>query len=399
MAVDPNLVLDHETLQDPYRFYDELRETAPVWQAGEAPIYLITAFEPLAEAALRIEDFSSEMKTLLYRNEYGRLAALPVDLGKPTMSIADPPTHTQHKQFMFPKFVAKRMASLEPEISAKVAACIAQMERMDRFDFMAEMGGPVPIFAISGLLGVRRDNDRELLQTAYDASEMVGGTMTLTDLFESRDRSAKVGHWLNEQLAQRDGASGEDVLDALKGAVLAGIFDEGQATTTMITLLSAGAESTASLLGNAVRILAEQPELRMRLQQDLSLLPNFIEEAARIESPFRHHLRSVPRDTELAGVAIPAGATVLLMWGAANRDPAQFEAPDQIRLDRQQQHLTFGRGIHLCVGRALAKMEAGIVLGAMLRRDRFPELCPDDRPVWEDSLMVRRHRTLPMRWS
>jgi cytochrome P450 len=171
-----------------------------------------------------------------------------------------------------------------------------------------------------------------------------------------------------------------------------------QALLVMLTLLSAGAESTASLLGNAVRILAERPALVGTLKANMDLLPAFIEEAGRLESPFRHHLRSVPRDTELGGVAVPAGSTLLLMWGAANRDPAKFENPAELSLERRPQHVTFGRGIHLCVGAALARMEARIVLTAMLARERFPIIPADAAPEWEYNLMVRRHKILPMRW-
>jgi cytochrome P450 len=171
-----------------------------------------------------------------------------------------------------------------------------------------------------------------------------------------------------------------------------------QALTTMMTLLSAGGESTSSLLGNAVRILAENPDIREKLKADPSQIPAFIEEALRIESPFRSHIRSVPHDTTLGDVAIPAGSTLMMMWGAANRDPAKFENPSTINYGRKLQHVTFGRGIHLCVGAALARMEARIVLTAMLEQDTFPQLSSSERPQWEYSLQVRRHSSLPMVW-
>jgi cytochrome P450 len=163
-------------------------------------------------------------------------------------------------------------------------------------------------------------------------------------------------------------------------------------------LLSAGGESTTSLLGKAVRILAENPDLQDDLRRDPQRVTAFIEEALRLESPFRFLMRYAPEDTELAEVDIPGGTTVLLMWGAANRDPAAFENPDDVLLDRRapRRHVAFGRGIHHCVGAPLARLEARIVLTDLLARTGRFCLDTDRTPGWVNSLMVRRHEQLPV---
>ncbi|MGO9058630.1 MAG: cytochrome P450 [Candidatus Binataceae bacterium] len=120
------------------------------------------------------------------------------------------------------------------------------------------------------------------------------------------------------------------------------------------------------------------------------------EQALRRESPFRHHLRSVPKDTRLGDVDIPAGAMVLLLWGAANRDPAVFERPDEVVLGRHRRHVAFGRDIHYCVGAALASLEARVVLTVLLEGTSSITLDPDRTPRWVNSLMVRRHEPLPV---
>jgi cytochrome P450 len=160
------------------------------------------------------------------------------------------------------------------------------------------------------------------------------------------------------------------------------------------TFLSAGGESTTSLIGNAVRVLAEQPELQNHLRQNLDLIPDFLEEILRYESPFRSHMRFVPKDTKLGEVDIPAGATVLMAWGAANRDASVFEQPDQIVLKRTRRHFGFGRGIHFCVGAPLARLESRVVLKTLLERTRHIELDPARPPKWVESVMVRRHERL-----
>ena len=170
----------------------------------------------------------------------------------------------------------------------------------------------------------------------------------------------------------------------------------GEATIILHTLLSAGGESTTSLLGNAVRMLAEDPALQQRLREKPQDLDVFVEEALRLESPFRQMMRSVPHDTTLGGVDIASGSTVLLLFAAGNRDPAQFDRPDEIDLarDSPKRHLAFGHGIHFCVGAALARIEARAVLNALLEQTRDFSLDPDHAPLWVDSLLVRRHAQL-----
>jgi cytochrome P450 len=172
-----------------------------------------------------------------------------------------------------------------------------------------------------------------------------------------------------------------------------------QALTMVVTLISAGGESTTSLTGAAVRILAENPALQSELRADLSLVPRFIEEALRWDPPFRGHYRSVTRDSDLGGTALPAGSHLVLMWPAANRDEATYGQPDEIRLDRAnpRRHVGFGWGPHLCVGAPLARIEAKVALETLLTMSsdfRIDEEAPP--PRYHSSLMVRRLESLPL---
>lgn len=176
------------------------------------------------------------------------------------------------------------------------------------------------------------------------------------------------------------------------------MFTDFEAFTILHTLLSAGGESTTSLLGNAVRILAEQPQLQQQLRAHPQLVATFVEEAVRLEPPFRYHMRDVAEDTALGGARIPAGSTLLLLRGSANHDPNEFEHPDDVDLRRPvpRHHLSFGRGIHHCVGAPLARVEARTVLNVLLERTSDITVDPDRPPCWVDSLMVRRHEELPV---
>jgi len=158
----------------------------------------------------------------------------------------------------------------------------------------------------------------------------------------------------------------------------------------MITLFSAGGESTASLIGSAAWVLANHLDIQQQVRDQPELLGAFLEEVLRYEPPFRGLYRHVVNDTTLGGVDLRAGSRLLLLWGAANRDPSHFDDPGQFRLDRSvgKAHITFGRGAHFCIGAALARLEAKIVLGQLLERTSKIEAIDTGR--WLPSLLVRR---------
>jgi cytochrome P450 family 144 len=394
-----SMLLDPAVLQDPYDFYETLREEAPVWRVPGTDVVVISRFALLSEAVTRTEDFSSTMTCLLYRDSDGLPARLSFgDAATPTLAAADPPVHTTHRRAVFPELVARRMRTLEDDIRALSASTVATAMRENNFDFMATIGNVVPITVVAKLIGFRDIEPTKLLEAAFDSTTMVGGTMSLDELNALVTRTGIIQAWITDQVMNVSDADDDGILLAVRRALDAAILQMGEVTTILHTLLSAGGESTTSLLGNAVRMLAENPALQQQLRAQPERVDIFVEEALRLESPFRQMLRSVPRDTTLGGVDIPAGSTVLLMFAAGNRDPAQFDHPDQINLTRgsPKRHLAFGHGIHFCVGAALARIEARAVLQAVLEQTRDFALDPDYDPQWVDSLLVRRHHQLPV---
>jgi cytochrome P450 len=265
---------------------------------------------------------------------------------------------------------------------------------------MQALANPIPIRVVSKLIGFQDEDPDELLRVAFTSTAMLAATGPLEHQLDAMETSMGAVGWIVEQVdAAIGGAPAEGILGVVANAVNAGDLDVTDAFSVMATLLSAGGESTTSLLGNALHHLATHPDLQAELRGQPDALVPFIEEMLRLESPFRYHLRHAPASTELRGVEVPAGAAVLLLWGAANRDPAEYDRPDEVVLDRPapRHHLGFGRGIHLCVGAPLARLEARVILEEILRRTTRIELDPDDAPLREHSLVVRRFARLPLR--
>jgi len=393
------LLLDPTVIEDPYPFYRRLREEAPVWRVPGTDIFVVTSFALLVEAAARVEDFSSNMNFLLYRDDRGLPCRLSFgETGSYVLATADPPDHKIHREAVFSELVAKRMASLEPEIADVATRCVNKAVEDRKIDFMAAVANVVPITLVSSLIGFRGSDLDELLRNAFDGTSLVGGRLTLPELEALMMRVAAIGTWIVDQLETAGREPSEDILGAIARAIEANVLDVGEACIILQTLLSAGGESTTSLLGNSVRLLAEHQDVQSTLREHPDLIPAFVEESLRLESPFRFLFRSTAKDTQLGDRPIPAGSTVLLFWGAANRDPAAFPQPDEIDLHRRlpRRHVAFGRGIHHCVGAPLARLEGQVVLKCLLERTSSIELDRARSPWWFDSLQVRRHAYLPV---
>jgi cytochrome P450 len=392
------MLLDPRVIDDPYPFYRRLHAEAPVWKVPGNEVCIVSSFALVVEATGRVDDFSSLLHHLLYRGDDGLPARLTFGEGTQVLAVADPPLHTVHRKVVFPDLMSRRMAGFEAEVTEVAEHCIDLALNDQPIDFMSTIGNVVPITLITQLIGFRDGDLGSLLRAAFDSTALVGGRLTLDELNALMLKSAETYVWITDQLSSYGGKSEGEILGTIARGIEDGALSEEDGVIILQNLLSAGGESTTSLLGNSVRLLAEHRELQHQLRAEPELIPTFIEEALRLESPFRFLFRHTPHDTALGGIDIPAGTTVLLFWGAANRDAEQFDEPGEVRLDRPapRRHLAFGRGIHHCVGAPLARLEARVVLTKLLERAGTFRLGGDQLPRWFDSLQVRRHEYLPI---
>jgi cytochrome P450 len=399
-SLDDRLVAT-ELWHDPYPLFERLRREAPVWHLTGENAFLVSRWELVAEATSRVEDFSSHFRYLLFTRDDGTLGALETGrTGPDVFAGEDPPAHTAQRRIFFTELVKQKMDALEPYVAAVTDGLLDGLLAADRADVAAALTHPLPLQVIAErVIGFHDPDLAQLRDWMFQGSRLTGGLMTLDQIVATSGEVAGLATWTSAQLDQALAtATDGDVLSATAAAVRNGALTHEEAAFTLMVLVGAGAETTTSLMGIAIGLLAERPDLQDRLRSRPAEVPAFIEEVLRFESPFRYHPRTVARVAELGGVKIPEGALVLLLWAAANRDSAVFVHPDEIRLDRPNasMHFGFGRGVHHCVGAPLARLEARVVLTKLLERTKSFALDPDRPQRWSETIWIRRHEELPL---
>ncbi len=398
-------MLADDLLLDPYPIFERLRRNAPVSQVEGENAYLVASWELVAEAVARPEDFSNHFRFALHRHPDGRLGAVETGgAGPDVFAGADPPDHGAHRQIFFPKLVRDRIESLEPYVAAMTDRILDALLARGRLDAATDLAHQVPVRVVAEKVIGFADPDCDAIRRwLFEGSRIMGGLMTLDEMASFGSEAIGLAGWTDDQLDRvvsdaGRGAAADSVLGAAAAAVRDRALTHEQAAFTLMVLVGAGAETTTSLVGIAIDLLARNPDLQQRLRANPTEFGAFVEEALRYEAPFRYHPRTVARDTSLGGFELPEGALVLLLWASANRDERVFDEPDQLRIGRRNVHLHFGfgRGIHHCVGAPLARMEARVILSRLLARTS--EIAPDlsRRPRFSPSIWVHRHDALPI---
>jgi cytochrome P450 family 144 len=386
-------LLDDQYIQDPYPLYERMHAAGPVHRIGDSDFYAVAGWNAVNEAVARCDDFSSNLTATMMRNADGTMGMFAMgELGGPTQALAtaDDPAHAVHRKALIPQLAAKRIRAIEPFIAETSSQIWDASVQGGRIEWMGAMANRLPMMIVGRIIGVPDKDIDKIVRWGYAATQFVEGLVTQEQLTAAGVAVMELGGYISEQFHHATASPRDNLLGDLASACATGGLDEFTAQVMMITLFSAGGESTASLIGSAAWILATHPAMQERLREQPEMLGAFLEEVLRYEPPFRGHYRHVIHDTELGGVALRAGSRLLLMWGAANRDPSHFDDPGQFRLGRPagKGHLTFGKGAHFCVGAALARMEATVVLRQLLERTTRVGVASTGR--WLPSLLVRR---------
>jgi cytochrome P450 len=340
---------------------------------------LISRYRDVRDAAMNLEVYSSNLVAVLYKGlEQPELLALEgADSGAvDALAIADPPVHARQRKLSNKAFSVQRVAALEPAIRALAETLIGAIlprggARSSSADWMHAVAVPLPMTVIARLIGLPSEDIAQLKRWSDAAVGILSGLNTPEQLAEHAGQVSELTAYFVRRVDEAALSPKDDLLgDLVRACEGSEALTRAEVVSILLQILTAGNESTTSLIGSALQLLLENPHIEARLRADRTLLEPFIEEALRLESPFHGHFRLVRRDTEVAGQPLPMGSRVMLLWGAANRDGDEFPEPDAIDLARPnaRAHLAFGFGIHHCIGAALARLETRVTLETLLAR-------------------------------
>lgn len=321
--------------------------------------------------------------------------------GAPTMPFSDPPAHSRLRRLVARDFSPRRIAALGPRIRELASALLAENARDGHLEAMSGLADQLPVVIIAEMLGVPIE-DRSRFRKWSDAvaTNTAASMPGMPVDQEVREAITGLREYFTREIERRRIEPGDDLVSALVAA-----HDSGEALSLdeliafVVLLLLAGNETTTNLIGNGVLALARNPNEYQRLRQDRSLIPSAVEEMLRYDSPVQTLMRFAATDTEIGGSKVEAGSLIAVMFGAANRDPAQFPEPERFDVARTpNDHVAFGEGIHFCLGAPLARLEGRIAFEEIVERFSRIELAEPGEPIsYRGSFITRGLRHLPLR--
>ncbi len=389
-----------EGKRDPYPRYRALREQAPVHR-GPGGLWYLSRFEDCRTALLdgRLGKTPPEVEppSLDGRGGARRRAVDAEEPGTRSILFLNPPDHTRLRGLIAREFTPKRIEDLRPRIDELTAPLLDRMAAEGTVDIMEALAWRLPATVISELVGVPADEREAFRDVVRDIVVLLEVGAAPEAYERGLDAGARMRAYFTELVARKRAAPEDDLLSALIAVEEAGDrLTENELITTMVLLFAAGFETTTNLIGNGLWLLMRHPAQLALLREDAGHLPGFIEEALRYESPVQLDARYVFEEVEIGGSAIPAGSTVVEFLGGANRDPLRFPDPETFDITRtDNQPLSFGFGIHHCLGAHLARAEGPAVFAALL--DRFATIEPAEvDPPWR-GFTLRGLERLPVR--
>jgi cytochrome P450 len=398
---------------NPYPYYQLLRHKAPVFKLPGQDYYLISRYDDIIKLAKNTEEVSNKIveiiamgrpkppnkKGLTLIERFGQLGVIPVDV----LATQDPPIHTSERKIGHSGFNAKFIKSLEPEVLQLCDEMLDNLIAQDEIEFVEQFAWALPMRLIIRLLGMDEKHYPQIKEWCSAGIKTLSGTATRAELVIAGAIVAKFMRFLWQEYLHIK-ANPDDYPDTCFTKTLARFSDDPEsimtdqrAVSTIFQLLIAGSDSSASTMGAAVKKIAEDIDIQVQLREDSSLIDPFIEEIFRTESAFQGHFRYLKEDMTIQGQHLKQNTRVFLMWGSGNRDERFWDNPDEFIIGRKngKKHLTFGHGVHACIGRELARMEIRIVIKQLLARTETIEI--NGKTPYEASIFARTLIALPLR--
>ena len=384
---------DPAFIADPYPVYDALRSEGPLHYDACTERWLVTRHADV-NAALRDRRFGRTYLHVATHAEMGRPDDPPDhapfwNLIRNGMLDREPPDHTRLRALVSKAFTPRRVEDLREAIRTLVDRLVDRALERGEFDLIETVLEPLPVTVIADLLGVPQADRERLRPWSSEICRMYELDPTADDARRAVKASVEFGDYLRGLARTRRAHPGADLISALGEVVEAGErLSEDELVGTCVLLLNAGHEASVNGAGNGWWALFRHPDQLARLRADRALVPTAVEELLRFDSPLHLFERWVLEDVEIAGVRVPRGAELGLLFGSANRDPEVFDSPGTLDLARHPNpHLSFGAGIHFCLGAALARLELQISFETILRR--MPRLELVSEPQWKPTYILR----------
>ncbi len=404
MAVTDFDPFSAETIENPYPFYEALREEAPLFKPKGADCYYLSRYDDIKKVTMDPDRFSSNIVAILLAGGSGRLSTFVpprMPLTPPdVLALQDPPIHRAQRKIATGGLGKGFVQVLEPQVRDLVDTYMTQVVTAREVDWMEAFAFRIPIALTLDILSIPRDDAMQVKAWADEAISLLSGVNTKSQLAVKVLNGLRFMHWCRVQYANaaKRSPQPEFMMGALIDAVREGAMSESEAASTVLQIIIAGSDSSASLMGSMVRLLAQNPSMQETLRANRDLVLNFVEETLRLESPFQGHFRKTKAPVELHGEQLPLNSRVMLLWASGNRDPRKWPSPAEIDLDRvgPRQHLGFGHGIHLCLGAPIGRMEGRIAMEQLLERTDWIELGSGRFPH-RQSVFVRTLERLPIK--
>ena len=379
-------------IADPYPVYADLREREPVHYDEATDHWLISRYEDV-NALLRDRRFGRTYRHLATHAEMHRPD--PPDWHAPFWDLInagildmEPPNHTRVRRLVSKAFTPRFVENLRPRVQSIMDGLVDELDGAGEFDLL-RVAEPLPVTVIAEMLGVPEADRHHLRPWSADICKMYELNPSIEMQHDAVRASNEFSAYLRELARERKRDPGEDLISQL-----ALVLDEGEQLTedelvgTCVLLLNAGHEATVNSTLLGWWSLFRNPDRLAQLRADRSLLANAIEELLRFDTPLQMFERWVLEPFEIHGVEIPRGAELGLLFGSANRDPSVFDRPDELDLTREPNpHLSFGAGIHFCLGAPLGRQELQVSFTTLM--DRFPNLELVEEPAWKPNYVIR----------
>lgn len=377
--------LDPAVHADPYPHYRQLREVDPIHHTAFGD-WVLTRHSDIAtllrdprlghEPAANDFGFTNEGASMLFR---------------------DPPAHTRLRALVSKAFTPRMLESWRVRIHEIVSRSVERAKERGEIDVMADLAIPLPATVICEMLGLPPEDQEQCRVWTTALTKSLDPVMS-TDEDEIFNAMIEFHQYLEQRIAERRGNPGDDLMTALIAAEQQGDrLSQEELNSTLSLLFIAGHETSTNLIGNGMLALLRNPDQLQRLREEPALLRNGIEELLRYDNPVQFIIRTVKQPVEVDGHQMAPGDPVLLIIAAANRDPARFAEPDVLDLSRPDiRHLSFGGGIHFCLGNVLARMEGQIALGALISNFDHLEIATDHLQ-WRPHINLRGLESLPLK--